>query len=363
MVGTMRSLRTTPAYAATLVLTCLLTLAQGILTIPLLAQDNCVCATCGRPCKDIPTLGHKDGYPCAPRKQGTTGHSSGASISVPSSNDRAIQNALMQRFLQGLLNPPAQAPGKSPEEAKREREAREREIGERLARWNAERDAYAGQMKGRPAATALTTPKGILQDELHPLSGVVHRPGKKAWEHLNASGWLSGMALQAAKSDDLVEASYLSEQAFQAAVGAPLSVAVPPAPTPPEAWSGSPEEVKAHKEFVDALNVQIKKVIEATKTEQEATKARTEAEAAKASTEKTLKEVQSRPSASPEDPDLIAAQKALALSEEHLKDARLSEEKAKKSREQEEESLKTIGSTNESKPSSSPRVDPSTREN
>ncbi len=303
------------------------------------AQDDCVCAICGRPCNDIPTLGHIPGYSCYVETKSNQGNSNqGSSANVPTggsqSMDQMIATTIMQSLLNSIFSPPAPSPGKSPAQLKLEQEQRDKEIQKRMMQWNADRDRIAAQLMGRPAATG--------QLDLKPVpSAPVHRPGNSAWEQLNASSWLSGKAGEAAIEGDLVEASFLSDQAFQAAIGAPLLVKVPSAPPQPASFS-SPDNAQVYKGFIIAINEQTKKVVDANREVKGAAEKRKQAEITVAENEKRVEETkrQSPADSAQSDPDMIAALQALEQSKQNLLDAEQGLEKAQQ-REEQEKKLST----------------------
>lgn len=293
---------------------------------------------------------------CEPRcKQSST--SGSPTASVPSGGSQStdqmiaheIASTIMQNLITNLFSTPAPAPGKSQEQLKLEKEQLIKKKKEQM-QFLADRDKLAGQLKGKPAATGFFGIKGSPGKlDFKPIpSAPVGQPGNSAWEQLNASSWLSGKAAEAAGAGDLEEASFLSDQAFQAAVGAPLKVKVPPAAPPPASFSSS-GNAQVYKGFVIAINDQTKKVVDATREVEKAAMKRITAEKEVAEKEKQVEEIKSRPAAAPgksqDDQDLVnKAMQELEQSKQRLMDAGQGEEKTKQQEEQEKKILTGLGS-------------------
>lgn len=302
---------------------------------------------------------------CTPRSQSggssSIGHQS-HSQSTAEMFAKELTEQVMQNLINNLFSSPSSDQGKSPaqlqleqeqlqrqqEQIRLQQEQRNKEIQEQWKTWKADRDKLASEMKGRPAPTEFFGQKGAPTPlDLKPIPTTSYRPSNSAWGQLNASNWLSEMAGEAAREGELVEASFLSDQAFKAANGGLLSVKVPSAPPPPESFN-TPGNAEVYQGFVIAINQQTKKVVDATGELKKATEKRKAAEKEAVENEKHLEEIKSQPNAdsgtSQEDPDLIAAMKALEQSKQNLIDAGQGEEKAKQQEEQQKKILTGLGS-------------------
>jgi hypothetical protein len=209
---------------------------------------------------------------CTPVSQsgGSGAAAAVASIARAPSTDQIIKGMVQQAAMEwalksifGLLNSPS-TPQKSPEQIRMEQELAKKAEEERIAKFQAANNELGKQMKGNGPATEFFGIKGggSGQLDLKPLpSGSAGRAGNTAWAQLNASQWLSKKAEDAANKGDLSEASFLSDQAFQAAVGAPLKVQVPAPPPEPSLFS-SPENKMVYQKLVVAMNEQTQKTAE-----------------------------------------------------------------------------------------------------
>lgn len=323
-----------------------------------LAQSNCVCAICGRPCDEISTLGHKPGYSCYVAKKPTPG-------STYSGGGQNLQQQMMESILpllfQGLFAPPPDTSAQDEiarQNAIKRQQEEEQKKRAAIQRWLdiQNEDAMKKQMedeaKRKQGEKVLSQMQTVGGDKLEPFSfgnpkldlkpisqNTYPNTRLTTWERLLCSAYFSNLAKHSTKD---VDARFYADQAQRVTLGEPTYLECRIPQVSDEKLAKRMEEVK--KIYGD-MNVKMKDLqdIEGKLTEtQEKIK---DAEIKKGEATTKLAEIQNRAAtAKPEEKaevdDLTAmAQKQLQDAEQELNQAKESEKDYMAKKEQLENEL------------------------
>ena len=334
----------------------------GLIIIPttVLAQSNCVCAICGRPCDEVIRLGHKPGYSCYVTKKPTPGSSGGHS---GGSNDlqRQMLQGILQPFFNNVFAPPdTSGQGEiARQNAINQQKAAEQAKKTALERWQQfqtqeelrkKMEEEARIKQGEKLLSQMQTVGGAGKLEpfgfgnpkldLKPLSQNTY-PNTRltTWERLLCSAYFSNLGKQSTKD---VDARFYADQAQRIVVGEPtyLECRIPQVSN--EKLVKRMEEVKR---VYDEMNVKIKDLQDIESNLTETREKIKDAELKKEEATIKLDELQTRAAtASPEEKaeldDLVRqAQEQSQIADQQLSRANESEKDALNKKEQLENEL------------------------
>jgi hypothetical protein len=254
-----------PLFITLLVLT-------GLIISPatVLAQSNCVCAVCGKPCDEISKSGHRPGYSCYVANKPAAG-------STPSGGGQDIKMQMIESIFQPFFNS-LFAPSDNSEQEQLQQQEKQKQLAEEKAkkdamqRWQQlqsdedlkkKMDEAARMKQGEDVLSKMQTvgSGGKLEPfsvgnpklDLKPISQNMYpTSGYTQWQRLLCSAYFSNMARQSTKD---VDARFYADQAQRVMSGEPTYLECKVPQVSNEKMAKRMEEVK---KGYDEMNIKIK---------------------------------------------------------------------------------------------------------